>query len=121
MPPGRDRPDRFFVEQRGGLCRSRYVVSADVLIQTFLYVRAAVLRRIYGSAAVEPQLWNKPIFCFLRILKNVSCAYDRWVVETQLCKLCNTSDTLIGRACTMVHLQHGVCEFHLRMFYIYST
>ena len=31
-------------------------------------------------------------------MKNVSCEYNRWVVETQLCKLCDTSDTLIGRA-----------------------
>ena len=36
-----------------------------------------------------------------RLLKNVNCEYDRWVVETQLCKLRDTSDTLIGRACAM--------------------
>ena len=31
----------------------------------------------------------------------MSCEYDRWVVETQLCKLRGTSDTLIGRACAI--------------------
>ena len=40
---------------------------------------------------------------YKKILKNVSCEYDRWVVETQLCKLRDTSDTLIGRACAMFH------------------
>ena len=36
--------------------------------------------------------------------KNASCEYDRWVVETQLRKVRDTSDTLIGRACEMFHL-----------------
>ena len=45
-----------------------------------------------------------------RKLKNVSCEYDRWVVETQLCKLRGTSDTLIGLACAMVQLKYGVRE-----------
>ena len=40
---------------------------------------------------------------FYKELKNVSCEYDRWVVETQLCKLRDTSDTLIGRACAIFH------------------
>ena len=39
----------------------------------------------------------------IKILENVSCEYDRWVVETQLCKLRDTSDTLIGRACAVSH------------------
>ena len=43
------------------------------------------------------------LLCF-RLMKNVSCEYNRWVVETQLCKLRDTSDTLIGRACAMFHL-----------------
>ena len=34
----------------------------------------------------------------MKILKIVSCEYDRWVVETQPCKLRDTSDTLNGRA-----------------------
>ena len=33
--------------------------------------------------------------------KNVRCEYDRSVVETQLCKLRDTEDALIGRACVM--------------------
>ena len=41
---------------------------------------------------------------FIKMLKNVSCGYDRWVVETQLCKLRDAEDTLIGRACAMFHL-----------------
>ena len=54
---------------------------------------------------------------FVKLLKNVSCEYDRWVVETQLCKLRYTEDTLIGCAvlcsiCIMVfvnyiYLQYG--------------
>ena len=50
---------------------------------------------------------------FIKILKNVSCEYDRWVVETQLCKLRGTSDTLIGRACAMLQLKYGVRELHI--------
>ena len=50
---------------------------------------------------------------FNKKLKNVSCEYDRWVVETQLCKLRDTSDTLIGRACAMFQLKYGVCELHV--------
>ena len=42
---------------------------------------------------------------FYKKLKNVSCEYDRWVVETQLCKLRDTSDTLNGRACPMFQLK----------------
>ena len=38
------------------------------------------------------------------ILKDVvSCEYDRWVVETLLCKLRDTFDTLIGLTCAMLH------------------
>ena len=40
---------------------------------------------------------------FYKKLKNVSCEYDGWVVETQLRKLRDTSDTLIGRTCAMFH------------------
>ena len=50
---------------------------------------------------------------FHKKLKNVSCEYDRWVVETQLCKLRDTSDTLIGRACAMFQLKYAICRrFH---------
>ena len=37
------------------------------------------------------------------------------MVETHLCKLRDTSDTLIGRACAMFQLEYGVCELHLHM------
>ena len=36
------------------------------------------------------------------------------MVETQLCQLGDTSDTLMGRACTMFQLKYGVCELYLR-------
>ena len=39
------------------------------------------------------------------------------MVDTQLCKLRDTSDTLIGRACAMFQLKYDVCELHL----IYDT
>ena len=35
--------------------------------------------------------------------QNISREYDQWVVETQLCKLRNASDTFIGRACAIFH------------------
>ena len=44
------------------------------------------------------------LYVFYKKLKNVSGEYDRWVVETQLCKLRDTSDTLIGRVCAMFYL-----------------
>ena len=34
----------------------------------------------------EVVIWSH----FINILKNVSCDYDGWVVETQLCKLRDT-------------------------------
>ena len=46
-------------------------------------------------------------------MKNDSCEYDRWMVETQLCKLRDTSDTLIGRAYALFQLKYGVCELHV--------
>ena len=48
--------------------------------------------------------------------KNVSCEYDRWVVETQLCKLRDTSDTLIGRVLVLL----SICDTVL-VNYIYDT
>ena len=47
---------------------------------------------------------------YYKKLKNVTCEYDRWVVETQLCKLRDTLDTLIEGACAMFQLKYGVCE-----------
>ena len=43
------------------------------------------------------------VFFFYKKLTNVSCEYDRLVVDTQLCKLRGTSETLIGRACAKFH------------------
>ena len=42
------------------------------------------------------------------------CEYDRWVVETQLCKLRDTSDMLIGRACALF-------VFVIRLWCLWST
>ena len=51
---------------------------------------------------------------FFFTLKNVSCEYDRWVVETQLCKPHDTYDMLIGRACAITnaaqHMPVGFCS-----------
>ena len=47
-------------------------------------------------------------------MKIVSCEYDRWAVETQLCNLRDTSDALMGRACAILHLKYGVCELNVR-------
>ena len=52
MPRGCDRPDRLPVEPRGGLCQSRYVVSVDVLMQTFLDVCCEELLYYAASTAV---------------------------------------------------------------------
>ena len=52
----------------------------------------------------------EPVIFYLK-LKNVSCEYDRWVVETQLCKLRDTLDTLTGRACAMFQLKYGVVNY----------
>ena len=54
-------------------------------------------------------------------LKNVSCEYDRWMVDTQLCKLRHTSDTLVGRACATFQLKDGVCELHLSTIWLLIT
>ena len=43
------------------------------------------------------------------------------MVETQLCKLRHTSDTLIGRACARFQLKYGVCELHVRYGCWYSV
>ena len=56
-------------------------------------------------------------------LKNVSCEYNRRVVETHLCELSDTSDTFIGRACatSIFNLQYGVYELNLRYGCWYSA
>ena len=50
VPPGRDKPDRPLVEPRKGLCPSRYVVSADALMETFLDVCCQEL--LYYAACI---------------------------------------------------------------------
>ena len=64
---------------------------------------------MYHACKVEFQPFNRShsqltffnfyfVFKKILVLKNVSCEYDRWVVETLRCKLRDSSDTLIGRA-----------------------
>ena len=43
------------------------------------------------------------------------------IVETQLCKLRGTSDTFVGRAYSIFHLQYGACELKLRYGCLYSV
>ena len=57
---------------------------------------------LYGTCSVRSQL--DLYFIVYKNIENVSCEYDGWVVETQLCKLRDTSDTLVGRACAMFYL-----------------
>ena len=75
----------------------------------------------WKTSAVSTTIWMVKTHCFHKKLKNVSREYDRWVVETQLCKLRDTSDTLIGRSCAMFQLKYGVCEIHLRYGCWYSV
>ena len=42
------------------------------------------------------------------------------MVETHLCKLPGTSDTFVGRAYSIFHLEYGFCELNLRHDYKYS-
>ena len=60
-----------------------------------------VRQRKQADRVGENQHMSSRIF-----FKNVSCEYDRWVVETQLCKLRDTSDKLIGRACAVFQLKY---------------
>ena len=43
------------------------------------------------------------------------------MVETQICELRDTSDTFVGRAYSIFHLQCGVCELNLRYGCYYSV
>ena len=51
---------------------------------------------------------------------NVGREYDRWVVDNQLCKLRDTLDTLIGRACAMFDLQYLVQGSMVLVNFIYD-
>ena len=65
------------------------------------YVPISARQRKQADRVGENQHMSSRIF-----FKNVSCEYDRWVVETQLCKLRDTSDKLIGRACAVFQLKY---------------
>ena len=68
----------------------RLVSKKDIGVSDFLpeFVEANVISQPHNLIKIE----------------NVSCEYDRLMVETQLCALRDTSDTLIGRACVIFHL-----------------
>ena len=91
------------------LSPARYKYHANCQQQAFLAWEPICSSGWYDSKTMSFFFSNQK-------LKNVSCEYDRWVVETQLCKLRDTSDTLIGRACAMFQLKYGVCELD----YIYD-
>ena len=51
---------------------------------------------------------------------SASCEYDRWMVETQLCKLRDTSDTFVGHLHLFVFRDnyewayvHSLCAYHV--------
>ena len=69
---------------------------------------ASSCKNDFSIAHITPHSSSSICFYTCKKLKNVSCEHDRWVIETQLCKLRDTSDTLIGRAYAIVHL-YGVC------------
>ena len=66
MPPGRGRRDRRPAEPRGGLCQSRNVVSAGVLMQIFLGVCREKLLYYTASAAVLRSNRNFGIYRFFK-------------------------------------------------------
>ena len=51
---------------------------------------------------------------FYKKLKTSAVSTTDGVVETQLCKLHDTSDTFVGRAYYIFQLLYGVCELNLR-------
>ena len=72
----------------------------------------------HAACKVEFQPFNRSYsqLTFFNVFQknfDVSCEYDRWVVQTQLFKLRDTLDTLIGRACAMFQLKYGVCELRI--------
>ena len=64
----------------------------------------------------EPNLANSYVQ-FYKTMKNIGCEYDRWMVETQLCKLRDTSGTIIGRACAIPGIPF--CEVTLGVIPVY--
>ena len=54
------------------------------------------------------------LLCF-HLTKNVSCEYDRWVFETQLCKHRDASDTPIGRVCAIFY---SICNTGTSMAFV---
>ena len=64
------------------------IITFDFSLKYFIFLAGNCSRYDFFS-----------FFSKIKMLKNVSCQYDRWAVETQLCKLRDTSDTLVGRAC----------------------
>ena len=73
----------------------------------------------HAACKVEFQPFNRSyskltFFNFsLKKLKNVSCEYDRWVVETQLCMLPDTQTRSMGALvlCSIRNMMYGT-QFH---------
>ena len=79
-------------------------MPVKVAVQKRMYtVSAAMIGFVFGFVTIQKGT-RGTIFLFYKNIENVGCEYERWVVATQLCKLCDTSDTIIGRACAMFRL-----------------
>ena len=63
-------------------------------VRTYMRYSLKMLQQV--TAEVQPRLAAQ--------VNTEKCEYDRWVVDSQLCKLRDTSDTLIERARAMFHL-----------------
>ena len=93
-------------------------VAVSIVLRSILYV--LLLLNIYGST------WYVMVVHFMgcilyKIEKRQLWEYDRWVVKTQLCKLRDTSDTLIRRSCyipfVMLKNSTGACLWAAVLFW----
>ena len=99
-------------------------------LQAAWYVRHAHWARLCYIPFVIWCLWIKPAawllipsstsfmagrsrnLYFIKILKNVICEYEQWVIETQLCKLHNRQ--LWVRSIEWLKLNNVSCEYDLQ-------
>ena len=89
------------------ICPCLSLLSTDylhTLRRCSLTVRTLCLRREEWDHDPPAVTTRNSFEIFYKKLKNVSCEYDRLMVETQLCKLRGKSDTFVGRAYSIFHL-----------------
>ena len=111
MPPGRNRPDRPLVEPRKGLCQSRYVVSADVLMQTFVDVCCQEL--LYDAACIAVPRPNRNFGINRYFTEN----YLPCLIDTSCCNFAESVLHVAKNSCTTVpHLVRSwmppLCGLH---------